>query len=227
MDQLPNEKDFFYQVNKKGLIEKVDAVTGQLIQVQKSYDQFHLEGKNNNLVEYQLEDGRVVLAEKGIDMTPYKGGATYKYNPVVANVICQKIIDGGLITKICKEAGMPSYALVTRWRHEHPEFNEMYEMAVKARAEARHDEVLDTVSADKIAMMGKDELAAARLRVDTLKWAAEKNDPTRFGKERSSSTGPGALQIVVNTGINRDDVSDEDVDKLIINTNSKEVTVND
>lgn len=217
MSQLPNAKDFFYQMNPQGLIEQVDSVTGAIISIQSGRSESIIGGKEKEFVEYQMPDGRMVLAQKGMNMDVYKAGAVeaYKYSQLIADLICNKIMDGGLISKICKEAGMPPYSTIVRWRQQHPEFGEALEMARKARAEAMHDEVLDSVSDERIALMSKDDIIAARLKVDTYKWAAEKNDPNKFGKERVGGSGPGAIQIIVNTGINRDD-DGEDFDQIVI-----------
>ena len=47
------------------------------------------------------------------------------------------------------------------------------------------------------------EVASVRLAVDTLKWAAEKNDPDRFGKkeEGAGKSGGNSVKIVLNTGV--------------------------
>ena len=51
----------------------------------------------------------------------------------------------------------------------------------KERAESFQDKAID-LAIDNIGIDSK-EVASVRLAVDTLKWAAEKNDPDRFGKK--------------------------------------------
>ena len=220
---LPQTKDFFFQTNKRGLVEMVDALSGKVISVQKDYNSDIIHGKKDDFIKYQLPDGEVVLAQRGLDMENYSTPvAAYKYNRVTADIICNKIMEGKLISKICSEEGMPNHATISRWKVAHPEFTEAIEMARKARAEMMHDKALEAVSDTNIENMTKDEVAAHKLKIDTYKWGAEKNDPAKFGKERSSLTGGGALQIVVNTGINRDNISDDELDQ-IINTTGVEV----
>ena len=214
---MPNAKDFFYQMNIRGLIEMVDAVTGNVIAVQRDYNTDLLSGKKHDFIKYQLEDGSIVLGQKGLDLSKYVA-TSYVYNKAQADIVCHKIVNGELLTDICKQPGMPNYATLTRWRMEHPDFSHLLEVARRARAEVFQDKAVQAVDEDKLAVMTKDDIMATKLRVDTLKWAAEKNDPSRFGnKDSRGAQAGGALQIVVNTGINRDDSheSEADIDKIV------------
>lgn len=46
----------------------------------------------------------------------------------------------------------------------------------------------------------KDDVPAAKLRVDTLKWAAEKASPEYYGKQDKVSTGT-SISVTLHTGV--------------------------
>lgn len=107
-------------------------------------------------------------------------GRPSSYSLELGDEIVRRIALGELLDQIAKEPGMPSRRTIYSWRLKHPEFADLFRIAQECRAEQMLDEVvrladeiMETDSAVKV--------NAARLKADSLKWAASKLAPKRFG----------------------------------------------
>lgn len=109
------------------------------------------------------------------------------YTPELGQAICARVADGESLRKICSEEGMPCRRTVTTWRLTLPEFNELYELAIRVLADNMADEVIE------IADRGFVELGYVnrdRLRVDSRKWYLGKILPKTYGdKVHQTVTG--------------------------------------
>ena len=122
-----------------------------------------------------------------------KIGRPSKYSAALTETICQRIAEGEPLTKICKDDGMPHYITVLRWRHEHDDFRNDYARAREDAADTLVDEIL--AIADEAQSVGSSEgVQAARLRVDTRKWAASKMKPKAYG-DRTALEHSGGMTI--------------------------------
>lgn len=83
----------------------------------------------------------------------------------------------------------------------HPELRIRYEQARLQRADAYHDKAL-TLATDRT--LTKDDVPRAKLEIDTLKWAAEKADPDRYGNRKEALVTSQPSVIILNTGIDRE-----------------------
>lgn len=83
-----------------------------------------------------------------------------------------------------------------------PEFDQMFRWAKRVRAELLRDEALETA----LSANGESErmVAGIKLAVETLKWAAEKDDPETFGNRTKIDGTLGVMQLIVDTGIRRE-----------------------
>lgn len=87
-----------------------------------------------------------------------------------------RIEDGRGLREVCAEPDMPAHCSVTRWLNERPEFAEAYRLARQAQADRLFD------LAWTIALEAKtDEVATARLKIQTLKWRVGKLAPRKYG----------------------------------------------
>jgi hypothetical protein len=123
---------------------------------------------------------------------PKKGkwGREETFTQEVADRICDLIADGKTLTKICETKGMPSIRTVQRWCQRHAEFEQQYWRARKLSAPILFDLARD-ISSNSAGDIFTDTRGTRRvdsgivnrdrLRVDTLKWAAAKLNPERFG----------------------------------------------
>jgi len=128
-------------------------------------------------------------------------GVSSGYNPVVGDLICQKITEGGSLTSICKLPGFPQYALICRWKRTNESFRKQLAEAREDRAEALRDSLLllsDNVAEDS------DAIAKVRNQVEARKWCAAADSPAIYGSRKEVTTQAQAVTIIVNTGIQRE-----------------------
>jgi hypothetical protein len=206
---LPAAEHLFSQLNEDGLIEIIDELTGDVVAIQSSTDDL-LKGKRERLVEYTLEDGTIVLIEKGMSLDRISK-KSYAYSKVLADIICQEVTEGAPLTKLCKEDKYPSYATVCRWRRDHDDFNKALVMAYKFRADYYADKVLEEAEDT----LTKDDAAVQKVKVDALKWSAEKGNPERYGNKVKLLGDAAPIHLMIDTGIDRSpeglkDVTPED-----------------
>ncbi len=179
-----------------GLIELMEITTGRLIAIQKNTGDYLTE-RREQLVEHRLPTGEIVLLEKGLKLSEeFIGGP--RFNQLAVDLLCQKIAEGGYITKICTEAGMPSYSVLCQWKRLHKHINEQIDQAYRDRAECLRDKVL--IEADKAQ---EDTINESRVKIDALKWAAGVDSPKFSPKAKVEATFLAPTQIIVHTGIDR------------------------
>jgi hypothetical protein len=120
---------------------------------------------------------------------------------VIADVIVQKIVEGAEVSRLHLIPGFPDRVTFARWRRDNPEFDKDIRFAKKARAEQLRDEMLRTVEAASGCV--NEELGSFKLKVDTLKWLVEKENPSEYGNKVELSGHVGVTQIIIETGIRR------------------------
>lgn len=158
-------------------------------------------GIPNKLQEVTLQDGTRIWTQEELVPT-INLNRTPAFNPIVIDVICQKIMEGRSITDICRESGMPSYTLFCRWRREHSWIDEHIERARRDRAEHYRDKILLEA---EIATSTKDPINATNTKIDAYKWAAAHDKPEVYSpKAKLEATVNIPTQIIVSTGINRE-----------------------
>lgn len=197
---MSDPKHFHYLNPETGLIETIDSITGQVVAKQSSTEDL-LKMKKDRMTEVTVEDGTKMLIELGAPIEA-KRGRSWPFTQVLADVICQMIAEGSSITEVCKMKGMPSYPILCRWRREHPEFQEAIKQAYADRAEMYHDKAIQAVEDENV--LTQEDIAKAKLQVDTYKWAAGVGNADRFGNRTKISGDPNApLQLLIETGIRR------------------------
>jgi hypothetical protein len=92
----------------------------------------------------------------------HKRGRPSNYNSEVAWAICDRLVEGESLRRICSDAGMPGKATVFRWIARHKEFRDRYISARDFQAEGLCDEMIE------IARDTSDDNAGARLRIKAL-----------------------------------------------------------
>lgn len=136
-------------------------------------------------------------------------GLAFTFNELVAEVICERISLGEGLTRICKDPGMPTYALVSRWRRDVPEFRQMLTRAYEDRAETLRDKILEMEEKIGTVSWSKDDavaLAALRQRFELLKWGASVDGPQKYSdKLKISGDKDSPISFVIETGIRRKD----------------------
>jgi hypothetical protein len=115
------------------------------------------------------------------------GGRPSDYTPEVAELICQRLLEGESLNMIVKDENMPGNGTVFRWLAQHEEFREKYARAREAQMDAMAEEILN------IADDGEPEQANwLKLRVDTRKWLMSKLAPKKYGDRTTLAGDPNA-----------------------------------
>ena len=114
------------------------------------------------------------------------GGRPSLYTDEIADAICEAIIEGGALYRICEQEGFPSENTVYRWIEEKPEFREKYTRARELQQDREADKIV--VIADETTDPNK-----ARLQIDARKWRASKLAPKKYG-DRLDLNHSGSIQ---------------------------------
>lgn len=134
-------------------------------------------------------------------------GARIPYTQELADLICERLVEGESLRKICLSDDMPSAALVCRWLGEHDEFREQYARAREAQADTLADEILDIADDGSNDFMGEDEkyngdaVQRSKLRVDARKWLAAKMLPKKYGDKIDVTTGGDKIDRMDETSV--------------------------
>jgi hypothetical protein len=134
------------------------------------------------------------------------------YDPEVGAAICDEIAKGTSLRKICDRPDMPSCSTVFKWLSLNDEFAQQYARAREAQADALYDEILDVsrqeparvvIASEEGSRSSVDggDVQHRRLLVDSLKWAAGKMKPKKYGdasllKLEGGDGGPVRIEVV-------------------------------
>ena len=118
-----------------------------------------------------VEAAEAVAAEVFLPRRDY-----HYWDPETADEVLARIEDGRGLREVCAERDMPVHSTVTRWLKEQPEFEAAYRRAREVQADRLFD------LAWRIACEAtEDEVATARLKIQTLKWRVGKLAPRVYG----------------------------------------------
>jgi len=193
-----HENVFSERNPKTGLIETIDIRTGAVLSVQRN--PYPTLEQAPPMVPYVLPTGETILVQKGLDLGLLANTRAEPFSQVLVDLVCQKISEGGSLTNICKEDGMPRYTTICRWRRAHPHVSEQLEQSRKDRAEYLRDMALQEAEGAE----SRDPIGAHSLRVDTYKWAAGVDESKYSPKAKIEASINTPTQIIISTGINRE-----------------------
>jgi len=132
---------------------------------------YHKLDDDGNIRAIDMYTGEVVsLAEHEVL------GRSYKYTLNWGDAICEAIRQGMTMKKIGDHPKYPPLSVIYTWRDRHPDFKERMKAAKQDRAEFHRDRALEIAEETE----SKEEAHVNRLKVDTHKWAASKDDPARY-----------------------------------------------
>ena len=194
----------YWRNPETGLVEGIDE-SGRVVSIQKSMDVITDAHTKAGFREIKRADGTTVWVQDGLNVTESK---SWFYNPALGGAIASEVAGGSALSTLSKKhEWAPPYAVIARWLVTIPEFKSMIDQAVKDRALVHLEDVL-TTAADTYDRMknSEDEIAAAKLKVEALKFMSEKGDPDRYGKGKGSVEAN--VQIVIDTGIRREELKD-------------------
>lgn len=188
-------KDGRHFAERRGnMVHVIDSLSGNSIVV---YASDHINSTPTDLIKVDTPKGTHWI-QRGVNPA-LMAVPEVTYSPLIIDLICQKIAEGGNLTSICREPDMPSYNLLCRWKRHNPEIEEALNSARRDRAEFHRDAAMEEA---RLAQ-SRDPLGAAQLRVDAHKWAASVDHEKYNPKTKVEATISAPTQIVVYTGIDR------------------------
>lgn len=119
------------------------------------------------------------------------------YSQELADKICERLMLGESLRKICGDEGMPEKRTVCYWLRDKEDFFHQYARAREVQMELMAEEIMDISdddSGDTMTITGpdgklrdienKEFTSRAKLRVDTRKWIMSKLATKRFGDKQ-------------------------------------------
>lgn len=103
-------------------------------------------------------------------------GRPSSYTEVIADRICDELMDGKSLVKICASDDMPNRTTVIRWMAANEDFATRCARARVAQADYMDDLILD------VALASTAETAQAdRVKISAFQWRASKLQPKKYG----------------------------------------------
>lgn len=144
------------------------------------------------------------------ESVPAKGGRPSAYTPEVATTICERLMQGESLSKICLDNEMPNKATVCRWlakELEYKEFCDQYARAREIQAEMYADDIIDiaddkshdTLITEKGEIPNTEWIMRTKLRVEARQWVATKLLPKKYGSHKAvdiNHTGEVAIKPI-------------------------------
>jgi hypothetical protein len=123
------------------------------------------------------------------------------YSPRLAAQICARIAAGEAVRAIAQTPGMPASSTIYLWLNTQEDFRLLHAAACEERADALAEEMVaiaDDCSGDwkaggkdgKERVFDRENLARAKLRIETRRWRAARLAPRKYG-DRAEATGAG------------------------------------
>lgn len=145
-------------------------------------------------IDSPIVTGEIVSKKKEIAKAKHAGGRPTMYTPAVVDEICERIAMGESLLRITQDSHMPDRVQVFRWIHKYEEFRNKYARAKENQADAYEEMMLDTARTEE-------DVARARLIVDTMKWTASKLKPKKYGDKLDLTSDGKALPTPLLGGV--------------------------
>lgn len=195
-DLIGDGRHFCRQNNS--FVEIIDSITGKLVAALKSPYATSVPLEKITLPNGEEVWRDVELPTNLLENYAYRG--IVPFSPWMVDIICEKIAEGTSLTKICRQPGMPSYAVLCRWKRDHPEIADQLENARQDRAEYHRDQALEEAQA-----ADEDNATAQTLKHNAHKWAAGVDNAKFSPKAKIEANLSVPTQIIVDTGIRREE----------------------
>ena len=152
-------------------------------------------GARTALIPKQIDNNLVYVQEEitGIShITP----SSPPYSDILIDLICEKIVHGDSMKKVCSTPGMPSYSVLCSWRRTIPGVEERIARAREDRGEYLRDKAMEALEE-----MDEDNVAAQTAKHKGLVWAAGVDHNRYSPKAKIEASISTPTQILVYTGI--------------------------
>jgi hypothetical protein len=104
------------------------------------------------------------------------GRPRLKFDQAIADRICEAIVQGKSLRRICAAKDMPSVTTCMKWLREDAIFAQQYARAKEEQADGYADELIELANEATATNAN-----AIRVRADILKWVCSKLKPRRYG----------------------------------------------
>ena len=88
----------------------------------------------------------------------------HSYIPEVADLICERLLDGASLRQICQDKNVPARSTLFLWLRQRAEFREKYTFAKKFQFHWLADEMVD-IADGRVNAIGRDGLDCKKVRV--------------------------------------------------------------
>jgi hypothetical protein len=125
-----------------------------------------------------------------------KIGRPSLFTDELADMICDRLMDGRSLRQICTDADMPHRLTIIRWTGENEAF------ATKcARARAMQADLMDDMILDVANACTNDTALADRVKISAYQWRASKLAPKTYGDklQHANAAGDGNAEITLKT----------------------------
>ena len=111
------------------------------------------------------------------------------YSDELAQLICDRLMDGESLRQICADEGMPHRRTIMRWMEADAAFATKCARAREEQADVMDERILDVANRTEAGELPPD---AARVVLSALQWRAAKLKPKKYG-ERQTVEHEGAV----------------------------------
>jgi hypothetical protein len=123
------------------------------------------------------------------------GGPPSAYSPALVERICERIVAGQSLNRICAARGMPPLTTLRRWLDDYPDFAERFVRAKTVQAAIMADEVLDI--ADDPTLEPRDKqvrIGARQWLIGRMKVRSRKFDPAVIRQRQLEAMSDAELE---------------------------------
>jgi hypothetical protein len=140
------------------------------------------------------------------DFGAFKDGTsmphTRGYDTETGQTICERLIEGKSLIRICRMMDMPSHSTVMRWLQRNPDFREGYTVARELQADVLFDQVLEIADGEN--------QKNAWIRMSARMWMVGRMHPKKYGRNPSRAwpedrQEPIVIEVVSGVPRARDD----------------------
>lgn len=122
-------------------------------------------------------------------------GRPTKYTDELADAICERMINGEHIVKICQDEKMPGRTTVYRWMAENPEFGTRIARAREGLADYVAWQILEMASKST-----NETANADRVKLAAWQWHAARLAPKRYSEKMITElSGPDGAPVQIET----------------------------
>lgn len=120
------------------------------------------------------------------DNSPQLGRPTI-YSEQLVNGICERIVNGESLNKICMDEAMPNRDTLYSWLATKTDFSDKYARACKIRREFKFEALEDIIDKEQ-------DVQRARLKADVIKWQLSKEEPKKYGDKVDVTSGGDKIE---------------------------------